>query len=381
MWKRRTIYGLVLLAMVLFIIFLKEYLSFFVLVFFLILPVASLVLLLVEKNQLELEFQLMQAIVKRDEQAVFQLSAQNRRAFLPTPVRIKFQVENPLFRETSWETILLPVGREKQVLRQPVRSSHCGRVSLQIEEVRIYDPLGLFYFRKKQLPERRFILVMPTVAPLSLEVGPQLEGDLESERFSTKKPGDDPAQVFEIRPYRPGDRVHRMHWKLSSKMDELMVKEYSLPIAASIMFVVDGTWLEYLDGLLDTLASLLDCCQQNGLEYSLGWYGTNQTIIPVPKSEEGSLSITLSYLFAATEQKGEPLLEQMENGLNGISHLIYLCGQPDLKLVGQFSEGNPRARRTILEMGAEIVEKIPAGWDEVAINPAQMETSLFGFLL
>lgn len=381
MWKNRFTYGLILLAMILFIIFLKEYLSFFVLIFFLILPVISLLLLLIEKNQVELEFQLFHSIVKRKEQATLQLSVKNRWAFLPIPVRITLQVENQLFQETSQETLLLPAGRKTQVLQQPISSTHCGRISVHIREVRIYDPLRLFYFRKKQLPERRFFLVMPTIVPLSLEVGPQLEENVESDRFSTKKPGDDPAQVFEIRPYHPGDRVHRIHWKLSSKMDELMVKEYSLPIASRILFLVAGTPLKMLDDMMDIVTSMLNFCQQNELEYSFAWYEENKGPVFVPISDEENLTVTLSCLFSVKEQKGKSLLEQMGNGGNGISHLLYLCGQPDLKLMEQFSEIAPNIRRTVLQVDNETVKELPTEWERILVNPSQLETSLLQLLL
>ena len=35
-----------------------------------------------------------------------------------------------------------------------------------------------------------------------------------------------PPEVSEIREYRPGDRMHNIHWKLSAKRDEIMVYEF-----------------------------------------------------------------------------------------------------------------------------------------------------------
>ena len=38
---------------------------------------------------------------------------------------------------------------------------------------------------------------------------------IESDSYSTIKGGDDPSEVFAIREYREGDRLQRIHWKLS----------------------------------------------------------------------------------------------------------------------------------------------------------------------
>ena len=56
------------------------------------------------------------------------------------------------------------------------------------------------------------------------------ETSADSDRFSTYKKGDDPSEIFDIREYADGDKIQRIHWKLSSKTGDLMVKEGSLPL-------------------------------------------------------------------------------------------------------------------------------------------------------
>lgn len=44
------------------------------------------------------------------------------------------------------------------------------------------------------------------------------------------KPGGGYAEEHELRPYRPGDSVNTIHWKLSSKTDEIIIREPLEPI-------------------------------------------------------------------------------------------------------------------------------------------------------
>ena len=46
-------------------------------------------------------------------------------------------------------------------------------------------------------------------------------------------------KFFDIREYADGDKIQRIHWKLSSKTGDLMVKEGSLPLMKEIHIFID----------------------------------------------------------------------------------------------------------------------------------------------
>ena len=48
---------------------------------------------------------------------------------------------------------------------------------------------------------------------------------MESFRYSGSRPGDDPGETFDIREYREGDSIRQIHWKLTGKMDRLIIRE------------------------------------------------------------------------------------------------------------------------------------------------------------
>ena len=61
----------------------------------------------------------------------------------------------------------------------------------------------------------------------------------ESEDYSKERGGDDPSEVFKIRDYQPGDKLRSIHWKLTAKTDEMMVREQSLPLGCPVDFYLD----------------------------------------------------------------------------------------------------------------------------------------------
>lgn len=48
---------------------------------------------------------------------------------------------------------------------------------------------------------------------------------MEEGSQSVNRKGSDASEVFDLRTYQPGDDIHTIHWKLSQKTDELLVRE------------------------------------------------------------------------------------------------------------------------------------------------------------
>ena len=54
--------------------------------------------------------------------------------------------------------------------------------------------------------------------------------DMESFRYSGARPGDDPGETFDIREYQEGDSIRQIHWKLTGKLDKMMIRQRSFPV-------------------------------------------------------------------------------------------------------------------------------------------------------
>lgn len=100
-----------------------------------------------------------------------------------------------------------------------------GRYEIGIEAIWLYDP---FRFARIKKNTRCFssVAVLPGNTEEKLPEGVILSDDeTESNQLDN---GADRAELSDIRQYVAGDHMKNIHWKLSTKSEELMVKKYSM---------------------------------------------------------------------------------------------------------------------------------------------------------
>lgn len=116
---------------------------------------------------------------------------------------------------------------------QGLSTQHCGGYRVGVEKARICDYLGLFSFRARHTKEQT-ILVRPRE-----EWAPDLPDPqrLELERW-VPKPGGGFSENHEHRLYRPGDSLNQLHWKLSAKVGDLMIREPMEPVRGAVLLTL-----------------------------------------------------------------------------------------------------------------------------------------------
>lgn len=181
-------------------------------------------------------------------------------------------------------------------------TEHCGGYTVTLKKVRIFDYLGLF-----SLPVRKkgslTILVRPRPVAMTL---PE---DLHRQIHMQWKPkaGGGFSENHELRQYHPGDSINQIHWKLSAKTGELMLREPMEPQDGLVLLTLHlrGT-PEVLDRKLGRLLWLgnrlleqelpfeLRCLTGNGvLNWNIGEVSTLHkavdSLLCQPVAEEGDL--------------------------------------------------------------------------------------------
>lgn len=166
------------------------------------------------------------------------LTIKNNSIFPISHLKLKYNVRNQYEAKDISQTLLLSVPpRASLPISLGLQSRHCGKLFVYIKFAICYDALGVSSFHKR-LSLNESLYVMPEASlltPLSTEALPDDAGSL----YSTKIKGEDYAQTFDYHVYREGDKIKHIHWKLSSKLDTLMVKEGSLPLSARLCILLD----------------------------------------------------------------------------------------------------------------------------------------------
>lgn len=249
---RRIVYGGVLLGALLFQITNDNYLAHFLLGLCVALPLLSLLLSLPGMLGCRLALSAVPAALERGGTGQWQLSVQAPAGLPLARIALRLTEQNLLTGEgRSRRLAMTGVARRKPVeLSAP--TGHCGLLELRADRARVYDYLGLFSRRLGAPPPAR-LLCRPVPAAAEPPLIPEGPGAPCPDSAARRGPGED----YDLREYRPGDPMRSVHWKLSSKWDELIVRERADTAVPLPLLTVDRFGApEELDGLLDDLLGM-----------------------------------------------------------------------------------------------------------------------------
>ena len=74
---------------------------------------------------------------------------------------------------------------------------------------------------------------------LNAELSRDAIGSPKNDGVLQNRKGNDPSEIFDLREYAPGYDVRSIHWKLSGKLDKLVVKEASDPSHYQVVLMPD----------------------------------------------------------------------------------------------------------------------------------------------
>lgn len=230
---RRILYAVLVGAAVLFQIFFRFYLSTFVLVLILVLPILSLLLALPGWMGSMASVVPQAPLITVGGSARFGVLLYHS-SFLPLiRPRIRLRWTNQLTGESGESKITVTARKPAELT---VTATHCGRLVCQVEKAVCCDLLGLFPLPVRKGPERA-VLILP--AQLELEGKDELAAGENAGTVLRPRPGGGPGEDYDLREYRVGDPLRSVHWKLSSKKDELVVRETLEPQQAAIVVTYD----------------------------------------------------------------------------------------------------------------------------------------------
>ena len=220
-----------------------------------LLPLLLLLILLVQRPLLHLSFSRDRYFLEPEQSSGLELRIRNQ-SILPLrrlSVRLKF--ENLTTGETYSRCMERSVHTKEQMILAPSEGLGYGVWQVSCRKIRMYDFLLFSYIRKwKRFYSR--IICLPRCHEIKKIVCASGAGnDREPKSYVPETVGNDGTSIREIREYRPGDSLHAIHWKLSAKKEELLVKESGQPQGFRVLFGLNLTRLDA--AALELIFSLL----------------------------------------------------------------------------------------------------------------------------
>jgi len=138
-----------------------------------------------------------------------------------------------------------------------------GIYSVGIDTMEICDILNIFRIKIRNM-ERKSITILPKVTMLtSFYAAEKLESNISTAFTTSAK---DANSLVDVRKFEEGDALKHVHWKLSAKHDELLVKALERSVLNSTLVFLDtyegnhdfGKKIALEDKLMEALVSIVN---------------------------------------------------------------------------------------------------------------------------
>lgn len=183
---------------------------------------------------------------------------------------------NDLTHQEQTVDLLLGVGaRQKGSRAFVLESSHCGRVYVCVKSLRLLDYFGLFSVKVPVKAGAR-LTVLPDLFACDATV---VTMSAVADESTASRKGDDRTEVFQLREYQIGDDIRQIHWKLSSKLDNLILKDPSQSVSRSLLVFWDKRIpcsAAHMDAMAEVAASVCHGLSEAGTVFDLCWTEKNE---------------------------------------------------------------------------------------------------------
>ena len=145
-------------------------------------------------------------------------------------VELVFSVRNLLTGAlTTYPVSLAPAASRPAEFNLELDSSICGARVIALDTARLVDEMGFTSLALDGVSYRETFTVYPQVVDIQVDPRQSASASLEGVSYDPHRSGQDPSEVFDLRSYREGDSVRSIHWKLSTRFDDVLVREASRP--------------------------------------------------------------------------------------------------------------------------------------------------------
>ena len=255
----------------------KYYFTIVIILLELILPIILFIVTLIVKLLLEVRLDNKFKVFNKGADIPIDITIYNKSIFPVSKIKFNIICRDRYGNESVFNIQTVSNARAATNINYNIDAKYCGIVDVIIENVYIYDYLSMFKFKKK-INKTSSITILPNIYNIDNDIAIyEVESD-EGERYSQYMRGEDSSEIFDIRDYVQGDKLNRVHWKLSSKYDKMMVKEFGYPMSTRIELLLElyvdksENWCKMVDGLIETLFSVSYALIQKDHEHNILWY-------------------------------------------------------------------------------------------------------------
>lgn len=242
-----------------------------------LLPVVSLAYMTVIYLRFKYGQELDKKFVTKGDKINFIFSINNEDFFIYPYIRVSFYGAQTIFEnQVQVENFsLTPFSGRNYAFE--LKCNYRGNYEVGINSIEFDDFFGLFKFRFR-IFEPKYVTVYPRIVYLEKF---RLKTDYMSEAHSMLNSRDeDMTTISDVRKYQYGDNLKRIHWKLTARAQELMVKKFQSTSEANTLILLDLQKNNYTPGeniiiedkLIEAAVAVLYYCLNKWIPVSLAYF-------------------------------------------------------------------------------------------------------------
>lgn len=279
------------------------------------------------------------AYAEKEEKLTGNILIQNTSRFPVLSGRIFLCVKKSITGEAEEFSMEMkaPARKDGKVIFR-IDSDYMGFLDIVVQKVEVYSFFGCM---KKMIHSKliKEVMILPKTSELHFPVHNSGIACSFFDEAEGGRKGNGPGEYFGIRPYIDGDSMKQIHWKLTGKTDEYMVKEVEVPMMRMPLIFLE-TRVEkqdagMIDGLLEAFFSISQHMAEEGQKHCLCWWdkGRNEwnfyNVENVVQLEEVYGLVFHSEFFA----NGNPTVLSIEDEKKEIfSEILYITDYLDKKI-------------------------------------------------
>lgn len=386
----RIIYAAVVVITGVFVVMYVDSLSLILFIVTLALPLFLFLLLLLARLLTRITVEPPPTLATKGQSVSMLINLKNL-SFVALPsLRATITYSGAFSSETEKTEISFPLhALTKQTSSFDIKSDHVGVVKVTVNNIYMYDYFRLFRFKYK-IKQSYEITFLPELTPVSMDIRPNTLLGVDSDVFSKSKKGDDPSEVFAIRDYVGGDKLNRIHWKLSSKTENLMVKDYSLPINNSISIIPelasenDENFLNNIDAVIETTFNISNFLCEAEIIHHICWLDPKgQRFFDEEIKDTDDMFAAMGLMLACSVDSEGGSLEFWKKDQPICSHIAYVTALQNAASLSDLGEMSYATFYSVFKIGSELknAEGTAGLMQFVTVKPSNVSDSLAGIAL
>lgn len=238
-----------------------------------------------------------------------------------------FELQNLFFEnDIAHELAISAPARKTHQIAIPILTKSPGMCEINFKNIEITDYLHL-YTISLPLSQIHQIPVMPEKKETEYPLFPALF-DTDDEDEFTDIVGVQSYDIKELREFRSGDRQNSIHWKMSSKSDDILVKEME-KTASRILLLLPEFDKSKIDATMSTLWSYLNFLveHQEIFKVCLFNYKTKEYSFNLVTTKDEALDCLLASMFMPTYPSGDYALKNFKDVFGEDKPVISIIGE------------------------------------------------------